>query len=256
MYGSFASNDWVDDIDIIDGAELDYRSDYDFLVVLEKIEEKDYAIKSKIVNRTKSLHHRVSPMVRSISYVNYGLETGQFFFKEVIEKGSVLFDNGLTSFSPSRPLTLEEQRLLTNDYFNSYIKGGSRLLKLVKNSLQEFLEDEDELKELLFVVRQSFESFYSGLSLIFRGYKPKNHNLDELRGLTKVISDELNFIFSLTDDQEEIRIYSLLERSYIDARYSLNYTLDKNDLLYIISKAEKLEKIALKLSEEKVKSLK
>ncbi|MNE47524.1 hypothetical protein D3C80_1419350 [compost metagenome] len=80
--------------------------------------------------------------------------------------------------------------------------------------------------------------------------------MDELRGLTKVISDELNFIFSLTDDQEEIRIYSLLERSYIDARYSLNYTLDKNDLLYIISKAEKLEKIALKLSEEKVKSLK
>src|SRR5690606_21374620 len=147
------------------------------------------------------------PMIRSISYVNYGLETGQFFFKEIVEKGIVLFDNGRTSFSPLRPLTLEEQRELANDYFRSYIKGGSRLLRIVKISLPEFLENQEELKELLFVLRQSFESFYGGLSLIVRGYKPKNHDLDELRDLTKVISDDLNFVFVSGDEKEDCRLY-------------------------------------------------
>lgn len=255
LYGSFSSDEWVDDIDIVHGAELDYRSDYDFLIILEQIDEKDYNIKSKIVNRTKSFHHRVSPMIRSISYVNYGLETGQFFFKEIVEKGIVLFDNGRTSFSPLRPLTLEEQRELANDYFRSYIKGGSRLLRIVKISLPEFLENQEELKELLFVLRQSFESFYGGLSLIFRGYKPKNHDLDELRDLTKVISDDLNFVFVSGDEKEDCRLYRLLDKSYIDARYSLNYTLDSSDLIKIIKRAEKLEKISLKLSEKKLKSL-
>lgn len=255
LYGSFASNDWVDDIDIVHGAELDYRSDYDFLVILEQIDEKDYNIKSKIVNRTKSFRHRVSPMVRSISYVNYGLETGQFFFKEIVEKGITLFDNGNTAFSPSRPLTTEEQRELANDYFRSYIKGGSRLLRIVKISLPDFLEDQEELKELLFVLRQSFESFYAGLSLIFRGYKPKNHDLDELRDLTKVISDDLNFVFVTSDEKEDYRLYRLLDRSYIDARYSLHYTLDSNDLINLIEKAEKLQRISLRLSEERLKSL-
>src|SRR3546814_10245709 len=99
LYGSFANNEWVDDADYINGVELSYKSDYDFLVILEAIAEKDYELKSKIVNRTKSFHHRVSPMVRSISYVNYGLEMGHFFFAEILEKGIVLFDNGKLSRS-------------------------------------------------------------------------------------------------------------------------------------------------------------
>lgn len=255
LYGSFANDEWVDDVDYVNGVELNYKSDYDFLVILERIEEKDYEIKSKIVNRTKSSHHRVSPMVRSISHVNYGLEMGQFFFTEIIEKGIVLFDNGKLSFSSPRPLTVKEQLKLANDYFGSYIESGSRLLKIAKNSLDEFLNSQEELKELLFVIRQGVENFYAGLSLIYRGYKPKNHSLDEFRDLTKVISDDLNNIFLISESPEEVRIYEILQRSYIDARYSLEYTLDQNDLINIIKKAEKLEIIATQLCQEKIDSL-
>src|SRR5690606_37198227 len=124
-----------------------------------------------------------------------------------------------------------------------------------KNSCEEFLNSQEELKELLFVIRQGVENFYAGLSLIYRGYKPKNHNLDEFRDLTKVISDDLNNIFLNSNNAEEIRIYEILRRSYIDARYSLEYTLDQNDLINIIKKAEKLESIATQLSQEKIDSL-
>ncbi|QBR13554.1 HEPN domain-containing protein [Sphingobacterium sp. CZ-2] len=254
LFGSFARGDWVDDEYQEGGATYSYRSDFDFLVVLNnELKEKEYEIVSKIENRTLGFDHDVSPIVHTIEYINKGLSSGQYFFKDIIKEGIVLYDSNNIVFSSLEIISPENEYQLIKQYYENWIISGSEFLEGTKILFKNALDKKSSLNQVIFNLNQSVEKFYGGILLIYTGYKPKTHKIKIYRKYSKHISQELNQVFNFPiGDSEEVRLFDILNKSYIDSRYQEGYFIDVVDLKKLIEKGERLEKVVIKLSKVKL----
>ncbi|WP_099364891.1 HEPN domain-containing protein [Sphingobacterium sp. 1.A.4] len=254
LFGSFARGDWVDDEYQEGGATYSYRSDFDFLVVLNnELKEKEYEIVSKIENRTLGFDHDVSPIVHTIEYINKGLSSGQYFFKDIIKEGIVLYDSNNVVFSSLEIISPENEYQLIKQYYENWIISGSEFLEGTKILFKNALDKKSSLNQVIFNLNQSIEKFYGGILLIYTGYKPKTHKIKIYRKYSKHISQELNQLFNFPiGDSEEVRLFDILNKSYIDSRYQEGYFIDVVDLKKLIEKGERLEKVVIKLSKVKL----
>lgn len=257
LFGSHATGRWVEDEYVENGATYSYMSDYDLLVVINKEDkDKELEIVSKIENRTMRFKNDVSPIVHTIEYVNKGLEIGQYFFRDIVAEGVVLFDTDNYQFAEARVLTKEEERGLADQYFKKWIKSGSRFLNLVKNGLTLALDVGDPLNELIFNLNQSAERFYAGILLVHTGYKPKTHQLKAYRKYSKDISLELTQVFLYPiGDIEEKRLFKILNDSYLDSRYKDDYFISAEDLGKLIFRVEELERVAINICTARIETL-
>lgn len=257
LFGSHTSDKWVEDEYEERGATYSYISDYDILVVLpEGDREKENEIASKIENKTLKYKNDVSPIVHSFNYVNKGLEMGQYFFRDIIKEGIVLFDTGEFIFSESKSLTKEQIKSLAIQYYDKWVKSGSRFLTLTKVISEEFLRKKLPLNELIFNLNQSAEKFYGGILLVYTGYKPKTHRLKAYRKYAKHISEDLNHVFKYPlEDGEENRLFDILNKAYLDARYQDDYYISPDDFKKLINKVELLERVVIKLCELRISNL-
>lgn len=257
LFGSHASDKWVEDEYVEDGAIYSYISDYDLLVVLAETDtDREHDVASKIENRTLQYKNDVSPIVHSITYINQGLDSGQYFFSDIVHKGIVLFDDGNYSFSESKPLTREQERASAIQNFDKWVESGSRFLEITRVSLKNALDNNKPLNEVVFILNQAAEKFYGGVLLVYTGYKPKTHRLKVYRKYSKHISEELNQVFKYpVADANEYRLFDILNKSYLDARYQDDYSISFADLNTLIAKVEQLESVTLKICEEKINTI-
>lgn len=254
LFGSHTSDKWVEDEYEERGATYSYISDYDILVVIaDGDKDREHDIASKIENRTLKYKNDVSPIVHSFNYVNKGLEMGQYFFRDIIKEGIVLFDTGEFIFSEVKPLSREEEKEVALRNYNKWVKSGARFLKITKNSLKVALKDGDPLNEVIFNLNQAAEKLYGGLLLVYTGYKPKTHKLKVYRKYSKHIDENLNQIFKYPiGDSEEYRLFDILNKAYLDARYQDDYHITLEDLKKLIFKVENLETIIVRLCNKKI----
>ena len=257
LFGSHTSDKWVEDEYEERGATYSYISDYDILVVLPSGDkEREHDVASKIENRTLKYKNDVSPIVHSIDYVNKGLEMGQYFFRDIVHEGIVLFDTGKLAFSKLKPLTREQEKEMAVRLVDKWIQSGSRFLDGTKVLLKNALEKGYALNEVIFNLNQAAERFYGGLLLVYTGYKPKTHKMKVYRKYSKHISEDLNRVFRYPiDDTEEYRLFDIFNKSYLDSRYEDDYFIGQEDLEKLIRKVERLEKLAKELCQQKIESL-
>src|SRR5690606_16121726 len=245
LFGSHTSDKWVEDEYEERGSTYSYISDYDILVVIPDGEkDREHDIASKIENRTLKYRNDVSPIVHSFNYVNKGLEMGQYFFRDIIKEGIVLFDTKELTFSEPRPLSREQEKEITVRSFDNWIKTGSSFLDGTKALFYNAQQKGLDFRQVVFNLNQTAEKFYGGLLLVYTGYKPKTHKLKVYRKYSKHIDEELNKIFKYPiDDSEEYRLFDVLNKAYLDARYQDDYYIDPEDLRKLISKVDKLEDV-------------
>lgn len=257
LFGSHTSDKWVEDEYVERGATYSYISDYDILVVLpDGDKRKEHEIASKIENKTLEYKNDVSPIVHSIEYVNKGLEMGQYFFRDIVNEGIVLFDNGKLFFSKLKPLSREQEKEMAIRHVNKWIRSGSRFLDGTKVLLENALKKGFELNEVIFNLNQAAERFYGGLLLVYTGYKPKTHKMKVYRKYSKHISEDLNRVFRYPlDDPEEYRLFDIFNKSYIDSRYEDDYFINQSDLEKLIGKVDKLERLTEDLCQQRIDSL-
>ncbi|MEZ0451739.1 HEPN domain-containing protein [Sphingobacterium thalpophilum] len=257
LFGSHATGKWVEDEYVDKGTTYTYISDYDILVVLSDADKGDEVdIVSKIDNRTGKYKNEVSAIVHTISYINSGLEKGQYFFSDIVKEGITLYDSGEYTFVESKPLTNEQLKQLAIEDFNKWVKSGSRFLEITRNAFEDTVEREDPLNEVMFILNQTAEKFYGGVLLVYTGYKPKTHRIKAYRKYAKHISENLYHVFRYPrTDSEENRLFKMLNDAYIDARYKDDYYIAPSDLKKLINKVEKLESIVINLCEQRINSL-
>ncbi|WP_313263940.1 HEPN domain-containing protein [Sphingobacterium sp.] len=257
LFGSHASNKWVEDEYEENGTTYSYISDYDILVVLpDGDKEKEHDIASKIENRTLKYKNDVSPIVHSFNYVNKGLEMGQYFFRDILKEGILLFDNEKYIFSKLKSLSKQQEKEFAIQNFDTWIKTGSSFFDGTKALLENAMDKGLDFRQVIFNLNQTAEKFYGGILLIFVGYKPKTHRLKVYRKYSKNISDKLNQIFNYPiGDSEEYRLFDILNKSYLEARYQDDYYIDIEDLKKLIFKIEMLEGISIALCKERIESL-
>jgi len=251
LFGSHARGTWVEDAFMEDGIHYTYISDYDFLVVIKKEDHKESQIISTIQNRCRRYHNDVMPIIHDIDYVNEGLRIGQYLFTDIIAEGILLYDTGNFDVVEPAELTCQEEKERAQEYFDIWYPQGIGFLDGAKFHLSQ-----QQLKVGTFSLHQATESFYCAALLVNTGYKPKTHNLENLRTYAKHISEELHLLFLVPeDDEHEKRLFDLLKRGYIDARYKKNYVITAQELSELIAKVTQMQTIVKTICEAKISSL-
>ena len=80
-----------------------------------------------------------------------------------------------------------------------------------------------------FLLHQAAERYFHAALLVFTGYKPQTHDLKKLADQTEPLHPALAGAFPRTDPEDE-RLFKLLKRAYIEARYSKSYRVTDAEL--------------------------
>ena len=251
LFGSYAKGKQVDHrYQGRDGIFYEYISDYDFLVVVDKVVEETSNQEWTIEEKSQIYRAPVNLEIHEINFINKGLEIGQYFFADILKEGVILFDKGTVKFSEPKQLTQQETNQIAQDYFDSWFFKGSEFLIDAKNAFER-----SSLSNAAFYLHQAAESFYYTLLLVFTGYKPKTHNLAKLRRKAKTYSEELFHVFINEQSSEDKHLFDVLKKSYIDARYKKDYVIFQNEVAALISKVEAVKGIVAKACSNKIASI-
>ncbi|WP_439490804.1 HEPN domain-containing protein [Algoriphagus sp.] len=250
LYGSYASGNWVQDKKSFDGLEYEYVSDFDILIIVPFTEEKEFVLEDKIVNGWKYPTF-LAPDVRSIEYVNAELRKGNYFFEEVLRKGITLFDDGMAVLEEALNQKEKDRSGFALTYFEKCMDNAEQFEIAAESAISNF-----KYSIATFMLHQAAENYYSAILLVFTGYKPKIHNLKFLRERTKEYSDTLYFLFKPHENNPiESRLFSLLKRGYVEARYHPVFDVTKEEIDELAKRIKTMRKLVILTSREKLKEI-
>lgn len=251
LFGSHAKGKQVNDEYITkDGIRHSYDSDYDFLVVTAKHPENIRELITEVENQGQQFQSPISLEVHELGYINKGLEKGQYFFKDIISEGILLYDKSNLEFAKPRELTPAEKKEVAQEYFDDHFYYAQGFTKHANIELED-----GNYKLGSFFAHQAVENLFYTILLVFTGYKPKLHNLHKLRKRVKLFSEEAFSNFPIETDKHERHLFNLLKRAYIEARYSKDFHVSKDELAGMIERIIKLEEITKRICQKEIQSL-
>lgn len=230
LFGSYAKNSYKEHrYRDGQGAEQEFRSDYDILVVTKDNPHNTNEIDNKITAQIPNNYPELNLEIHEIDYINEGLEFGQYFFSDIVKEGVLLFDTDAVKFANPKELSNSEKKIIAQRFFDIWFTKGSNFLDIISPEVVA-----KDIKIAAFLLHQSAESFYYTILLVFTEYKPKTHNLRKLRKQSKVLSEELYLIFPIETDKKSNHLFDLLKRGYIDARYRHDYAINLSEIDQLI----------------------
>jgi uncharacterized protein len=125
LFGSFARGDWVDDTYTENGTVYEYKSDYDILVVVDTevlaIKKESNRHWQNKLRRDTSLEVSLNVIFHGIEYLNSEIETGNYFFVDILKEGIMLYDNGKFTLSEPKPLKSNDRKYKARTYFEKVV---------------------------------------------------------------------------------------------------------------------------------------
>lgn len=248
LFGSYAKGTYVEDrYRAKDGITYEYISDYDLLVVTDNNPEKADVQEAKIMDRVDRYKPPVNLEIHELDYINQGLETGEYFFVDIVNEGILLYDKNNLQFTNPRELTQAEKKEKARRYFATWFPQSKEFIIDSHNAFNR-----GSLKNGAFYLHQATESLYYALLLVFTDYKPKTHNLWKLRKKSKPFSKELFLVFRAETDKYEEHLFDLLKRGYVDARYRTDYKITKEELAVLIERVTIMNPLVERICNEKI----
>ena len=247
LFGSYARGDAVE-VRGPDG-RFEYQSDLDIYVLVKK---RKQARKIGRWNKLRQIIRRdirtpMELLVDSIGYFNNCLRAGQYFFTDIKKEGILLYDSKQFQLEEARELNIEERRKKAEAHFKKWFESANRRLELFQIALQK-----SYYLEAAFELHQAVERFYSTVLLVFTDYRPKLHDLEELRNLASMHDPIFQTVF-LRDSEEEQRHFELLRKAYIDSRYK-EYTITMEELEWLAERVIKLQNLTEEICKKKIES--
>ncbi len=90
------------------------------------------------------------------------------------------------------------------------------------------------------MLHQAAERFYGCTLLVCTNYRPKTHNIAQLRSLCA--QQDSRYFDNLTSNTKfNRRSFQRLKHAYVDARYSEHYEITKEELNWLAQEVEKLQ---------------
>lgn len=245
LFGSHARGDWVEDFQ----ETTEYVSDYDILVITkERKAAKDgepwWNLKKKINGNEEST--RVTIIKHSIGFVNDKIERNYYFFVDILREGIMLFDSGNFRLSEPKNMKPEERQQKAKEQFEPWFKTANGFLKSFGFSLQE-----DDLNIAAFLLHQATERYYTTILLVFTDYKPKIHDIEILGEQVGKLHSAFVSVFPRSN-ADEVRLFELLKKAYIDARYNVNYQIERSELEYLADRVKLLKQLTERICKERI----
>ena len=259
LFGSFARGTWQNELkEESDGRLLHYISDYDILVITK---EHNAGNGSRAVNLASKINERIekkgldkkhptSIIIEPLTTVNNNLQKGQYFFIDIKKEGILLYQDEMAEdLKEAKELNDSEKREIAQKYFDIWIEKAEKFLKGSK-----FYFNEKDYNQSAFLLHQATECFYQCSHLVFTNYSPKLHDIEKLEKPLIYFSKKFLSVFPKNTIDEKDN-FDLLKRAYVEARYNENYSIAKEQLEYLISRVELLDKVVKAVCLEKIGGL-
>lgn len=254
LYGSYAANTYVERDERRDyGVRTIYMSDYDLLVVTKRrLGERESTVEARIRERFaagKNDENLPRPQIinESISKLNDALTMGRYFYVEIVAKGIMLYDSGECQLATPGELDYAEIKKMAEEYYDDKFSDGLDFFKGAN-----FYYQEENYHMTAFMLHQATESFLKTIPLVYILYGYKEHDLQFLIEKCKPYTLELAKVFPCDTDEEK-RLFDLLRRAYLEARYNKkNFIVTKADIDALVPKIELLRDIVEKVCKERI----
>lgn len=251
LFGSYAKDKFVDcDVTNDYGIPELYISDYDLLIVTKRsLGGKESTVISRI--RNTFLYDKndfyTSPQIicESIKDLNNELSEGHYFYVDIINEGILLYDTGEFTLATPRELNFSEIKEKAQKYYERNYKTASRFFEGAK-----MMAGQKWYIEGSFLLHQSTEYFLKTIPLVFILYRYKDHDPKVLIEKNKLHTQEVARVFP-RNTSEEKRLFELLQRAYVEARYNDEFIVTKADIDVLLPKIEFLRQIVEKVCKER-----
>ena len=252
LFGSYARDEWVEDIYTEGHITYEYISDFDILVLtrLKKTAENHSKQNSvdDLILQHKAIKTPVSVIYHSVGQVNYRLKEGRYFFTDIKKEGILLYDSGKLKLERIRKPSPAKRKQIAEEDFKMWFKSAKEFFDTYYDDL-----DKRRYKKAAFELHQAVERFYSTVLLVFTGYKGKRHNIEKLgRQASGCDAAFLKVFPRATKEQDEM--FKLLKKAYIDARYKKDYKITKKQLEYLAKRVKVLQRLTKKICVAKIES--
>ena len=250
LFGSYARGTWVDEPHTAKG----YLSDYDLLIVVNQQSVVDFATywyrAEDRLMRDAGIKNPVNFIVHTMDEVNNALGEGQYFFSDIIKEGITLYDlKGSTPFITPQPQTPDEALATAVKHFEQRMEGARSALEVFSFCLNGALYNDAS-----FMLHQAVERLYACLLLVETNYSPSTHSIKFLRSLAEQIDPELIAVWP-RETKHDRRLFELLKRAYVDARYSEHYAITAEELIWLGERAEILRTLVETRARDKIEQL-
>lgn len=235
LFGSYARGGWVDEPHTAKG----YLSDYDLLIVVNHQRVVDFATywyraEDRLMHEP-GIKPPVNFIVHTLAEVNNALAQGQYFFSDIIAEGIALYElKGEKPFVTPQPPTAEAALAEAKKHYEFWMEGAARFLQYAKDGCERGWNN-----EAAFHMHQAIERYYIALLLVQTNYSPATHNIKFLRSLAEQIDPCLIDVWPREIKQDR-RLFELLKRAYVEARYSEHYAITAEELAWLGERAEAL----------------
>ena len=240
LFGSYSRGDWVEDVYKENGTTVEYKSDYDILVVTGKPQDMPHGLSKDVRRKIKRAEHlQTTPHIifHDIKFLNKELEEGHYFFADIVKEGTMLYDTGNHQLATAKELASAERASKAKMYFDIWFNKGKQ-----NYEVYEWVLEKGYLDKAAFELHQAAENLYKTIILVFTDYKPKTHDLDDLNKQVGYADARFKVVFP-NQSEEDKRRFTILVKAYIDSRYKLGYTVDPQDLQWLAERVGKLKEL-------------
>jgi len=255
LFGSYAKNTYArhDVTKDYGGGMIEFNSDYDILVVSKKrLGKSEGNVETRIRERFaegKEEHEvtKVQLVSESISKLNNALSEGRYFYVDAINEGVLLYDTGEYKLATPQELDYAKIKEIANEYYDE------KFLDAIRH-FQHFELDysHPDYKFCAFDLHQVAECLIKTVVLVYALYGHKEHDLKFLLNKSKGYTPELVKVFP-RDTAEEKRLFELLRRAYLEARYNKkNFIVTKEDIDALKPKVEQLKQVVEEVCRERI----
>ncbi len=245
LFGSHARGDWVED------PETGYESDYDLLVIVQSAKvAEDSMVWGTAESRIAALEMpSVSLVVHDYKYVNGQLKHGQYFFSDIANEGVLLYTSGAYTLTAKRAPTKEQRLAQAKRDFEHRFTSANEF----------FITYEDHvgrswLTKAAFELHQAAERYLGAMLLVFTAYMPSTHNLEKLADRAAGLHPDLRAMLP-RELPEDKRLFELLKKAYVDARYNTNYRITAEELAALGPRVRELSEVVERVCKEKIAAL-
>lgn len=193
-----------------------------YLLILIDDQEKipEHEIANKIEDNCKHLTS-VFAFVHKVNSAKEGLAKGRRFWNNTIDKSICIYTAQGTDVLKAQVIDAKVWKERAEQNWQRWGTQGKEFLKGATRYM-----DDGNYNLALFCLHQAAESSLIGIITAILEYRTNGHSLARKIKITLLFTDEIKYVLQL-NAPEGVRLFSLLQSGYAEARYKSTFEVDK-----------------------------
>ncbi|MDB5222819.1 MAG: hypothetical protein JWN83_1486 [Chitinophagaceae bacterium] len=207
---------------------------FDLLIVIPDISQTAFSDFEQVIAAGCISHSNIHFSLHQSGHINKQIEEGHIFYSLVCTRENLVYDDGMQPLLTTGPGKLHP---LINKAKNEFNTGIKRAQSFLNGANTYHANNEKELTA--FMLQQAAELAFRTVILSLTGQDIRTHSITVLKKHCKRCAPGLNEIFPANTTEEE-RLISLLDKAYLNARYSADFIISNADEALLLERVQLL----------------